>query len=186
MPEVSAVVLAAGLSTRMGGPNKLLLPWGCSTVVGSVISALRKCEVEIIVVTGRDADEVAQAVDPVRTVFNENFEQGMGTSIATGVKNCEEGRAFLITLGDMPELDSAVIKELIQNLNNPSDIVAPIYADEPNRPGHPVLFGSDYRDALTALKGDKGANEIIASNKQHLRRVECAGSLKDIDTPSDL
>ena len=186
MPEVSAIVLAAGLSTRMGGPNKLLLPWNGTTVVGAVVGALRQCEVEIIVVTGRDSDEVAQAVGSVRTVFNESYEQGMGTSITVGVKACPPENAIIIVLGDMPELDSSIVEEMLNQLGTSSDIVVPVYSDEPNRPGHPVLFGSDYRQELISLKEDSGAKQIIIQNEQSVTRIDISGSLRDINSANDL
>ena len=63
MPQVRAIVLAAGLSRRMNGQNKLLLPYGEVTVIQAVVQALRRCPVDIVVVTGRDADQVAYAAE---------------------------------------------------------------------------------------------------------------------------
>ena len=67
MAGVSAVVPAAGLSSRMEGRNKLLLPWEGGTVVGAVVSGLLSCALDVVVVTGRDAELVAEAVSPART-----------------------------------------------------------------------------------------------------------------------
>lgn len=170
----------------MGGPNKLLLPWGCSTVVGSVVGALRQCDIEIIVVTGRDAEKVAQAVEPVKTVYNDRYQQGMGTSIAKGVSASKKDNAILITLGDMPELDSQLVLKLISNLSEPSEIVVPIYEDEPDRIGHPVLFGADFTVDLCELGSDKGAKSVIDANEQQIKRISFEGSLSDIDTANDI
>ena len=184
MRTVSAIVPAAGQSTRFGGPNKLLQPWNGTTVVGAVVRALRESRLEVVVVTGRDADLVADAVEPAQTVFNPRFETGLGTSIAQGVANAPEG-GYLIALGDMPGILPEVVISLLEAYEQGTSdaIIAPIYADQPDRIGHPVLFGSNYRQNLIALHGDQGARSIIDSASQKLVRISVPGRLPDIDTP---
>lgn len=181
MAVVSAIVPAAGLSTRIGGPNKMLLPYGGLTVVGTVARTLLSCDLDVVVVTGRDASLVSEAVEPVRTVFNERYREGLGTSIACGVAACPPDHGYLIALGDMPELSPEVVRLLVAQAE-PQAILAPVYAQEPDRPGHPVLFGSSYREALLALHGDEGARSIVQANRAHLRLVKVAGNLPDIDS----
>lgn len=170
----------------MGGPNKLLLPWYGTTVVGAVVAALQRCDVEIVVVTGRDAEEVATAVTPARTVWNANFEQGMGTSIAKGAAACPKDNAILIALGDMPALDPNVVAQLIDSCTGLTDIVAPVYSNLPDRTGHPVLFGAAYHSELCMLDGDQGARSVVESAERRLLTIEVEGSLGDIDSPTDL
>jgi molybdenum cofactor cytidylyltransferase len=184
--KISAIVPAAGLSRRFGGPNKLLQPWGDRTVVGSVVSVLCKCGLPVIVVTGRDAELVAEAVSPCPVVFNPNFEEGLGSSIRVGVEGAAESDGYLIALGDMPDLREEVIRGLVAafGVATLDAIVAPVYAGEPNRPGHPVIFAARYREALLKLGGDSGAKAILDSNLKHLRLVAIDGRLDDIDLPT--
>lgn len=181
MAAVSAVVPAAGLSSRMGGPNKLLLPYKDTTVVGAVVRTLLECGLETIVVTGRDADSVAESASPAQTVFNPNFERGLGGSISTGVRAATKENAILIALADMPEIRAEVVTDLIAKLK-PCAIVVPVYEDEPGRHGHPVLFDASFRDQLEQLDGDEGAKKLI----KNPILVPVSGRLADIDSPSDL
>lgn len=184
--HVSAVVPAAGLSRRMGGPNKLLLPWEGGTIVGCVVRTLLQCVDQVVVVTGRDADEVAAATPGAEHVFNARFEEGLGTSLATGAAACRTGNAFLIALGDMPSLTAETMDLLLAAYEEDGDIVAPVYGSEPDRTGHPVLFGPAYRGELEALRGDQGARPVITAHPAKLLKVAVRGFLLDIDGPADV
>lgn len=188
MREVSAVVPAAGLSSRFGGPNKMLAPWYGRTVVGSVVSVLLECDLPTVVVTGRDSDLVAKEVAPANSVYNPDYMNGLGGSIAVGVAQTPPDHAVLIVLGDMPRILPGVISALVERLQSASTdaIIAPVYSDEPDRIGHPVLFSAEYRVALMALKGDAGASSIIRANDDALVRISFAGGLDDMDTPEGL
>lgn len=184
MPHVEAIVLAAGASRRFGPKNKLLQPFGETTVVGSVVRALAGAGLSPLVVTGHEADRVAEAVAPAPVVFNPEWASGMGSSLAFGVAACATHAAILVALGDMPELRPEVVRNLIHQLpDDPEAIVAPVYAEEPGRLGHPVIFGPDHRAALLALTGDTGARTILAS-AMRLIRVRVEGSLYDWDVPT--
>ena len=172
----------------MGGPNKLLLPWHGETVLRAVVDTLLFCELEVVVVTGRDADEVAEEVPPARTVFNPDFAEGLGRSIAVGVEVCRPGIPILIALGDMPRLDPEVVLSIVARWQQEPDdaIIAPVYSAEPDRHGHPVLFGPPYRDALLALSGDEGARSIVKANHERLVTIAVEGSLTGIEVPADI
>jgi molybdenum cofactor cytidylyltransferase len=185
--KVSAIVPAAGLSRRFGGPNKLLQPWGDSTVVGSVVTVLRECGLPVLVVTGREAELVAETVAPSPTVFNNKFEEGLGTSIACGVQAALESDGYLIVLGDMPSLRADVVRKLLEEFETSAfdSILAPAYADEPDRPGHPVLFSAAYYPLLVSLVGDHGARSIAQANPDKVRIILVPGCLEDIDEPAN-
>jgi molybdenum cofactor cytidylyltransferase len=184
LQSVTAIVPAAGLSRRFGGPNKLLQPWGQTTIVGAVVSTLAAFGLPVIVVTGRDPELVAATCPGATTVFNDRFEEGLGTSIACGARVVPDGHAILVALGDMPGLRADVLRTLLEADREGSSIFAPVYESEPERPGHPVLFGSGYREALAGLNGDDGARSIIQANRSHLRLFPVSGVLADIDEPN--
>lgn len=179
MDEVTAVVLAAGLSQRFGGPNKLLLPWADSTVVGAVVRALAACPVRVLVVLGRDPMEILLAVAPADHVFNPRFEEGIGTSIAAGA--AASTGAVMVVLGDMPDLRPEVVLDLLSAEAGPDSIVVPVYDQAPDRPGHPVLFGARYRERLMALRGDEGARSLLEANHDRIVRIPVPGRLDDLD-----
>lgn len=188
MRKVSAVVLAAGLSSRFGGPNKVLAPWRGRPMVRQVVDTLGECGLPVTVVTGRDAKLVQAAVAPASTAFNARFEEGMGTSIACGVASLGSCDGILIALADMPELRADVVSALLSAFQSAPEeaIVVPIYDAEPDRPGHPVLFSAKYRSELQALTGDQGARAILKANPAQIIEVPVTGRLDDIDRSTDL
>jgi CTP:molybdopterin cytidylyltransferase MocA len=169
----------------MGGPNKLLLPYGGTTVVGAVVQTLLACGLDVVVVTGRDALDVERSVAPARTVFNYEFASGLGSSIAAGVAQVPEQNAVLVALGDMPSLRKDVVGLLVERSARDA-IVVPRYLETPDVPGHPVLFGQLFRTALLQLKGDKGARAVIETDPTRVVTLDVPGALVDVDQPGDL
>ncbi|MEQ1823972.1 MAG: nucleotidyltransferase family protein [Fimbriimonadaceae bacterium] len=186
MRVVKAIVPAAGLSSRFGGPNKMLADWNGQTLIRSTVAAIAKCGIEVIVVTGRDANEVAAQCKEAKCAFNPNFALGLGTSLSVGVKASGECDGFLIALGDMPDIRTEVVEELIAQFQTaePGSIIAPVYAVEPDRVGHPILFCSSYRSKLEALAGDEGARSIIQHSLNRLIQIQVSGALHDFDNPA--
>ena len=177
MREVRAVVLAAGLSRRFGGPNKLLQPWRGTTVIACVVETLLACGLPVYVVTGRDAELVAAQAPGATPVFNPDFEQGMGSSLAAGVRSLPPCDGILVVLGDMPDLRRDVIRSLLDKFEREPAIIRPIYEAAPEEPGHPILFPAAYRPGLEALQGDSGARSLI----DKLVTIRVPGSLPDLD-----
>lgn len=185
MRRVSAIVLAAGKSTRFGGPNKVLADWNGRPMVRCVVDALVDVGLPVTVVTGRDADLVASTVSPANAVVNPRYEEGMGTSLACGVASLADADGFLIALADMPDLRAEVVEQLLSAFEAAESdaIVVPVYSDEPDRFGHPVIFASCYREALQSLSGDQGARAILREHTDRVIKVPVAGLLRDLDSP---
>lgn len=183
MRFVKAIVPAAGLSSRFGGPNKMLADWNGRSVVRNVVDTLVDCDIEVLVVTGRDAELVEQEVRPARCVFNAEFASGLGSSLAAGVSATGPCNGFLIALGDMPNLRAEAVRSLIDRFESAPEgaIVAPVYSTEPDRLGHPIVFCASYRATLEALSGDAGARSIIQANRDSVFEVACEGELVDLD-----
>jgi molybdenum cofactor cytidylyltransferase len=189
-PKVAAVVLAAGQSRRMAGPNKLL-----ATIDGKPLvriaaeSALKSSASLVRVVTGNLADRVGVALDglAVERVHNPDFAEGLSTSLRAGLSGLpEDVDAAIILLGDMPGVDAAAIDRLIAAFDpaNGALIVVPTSS---GKRGNPVLWSSRFFPDLAAVQGDTGGRHLIGSNPEAVVEVEIgAAAGLDIDTPEEL
>lgn len=128
---ISAILLAAGESNRMGQP-KQLMPLGQSTIVERTIDNLLNSAIsETIVVLGYRDEEVRKTIagKPVKIAINPDYQQGMSTSIIAGLKQIDKrARAVLIALGDQPFVDSQTINSLVEAfIANNRGIIIPVY-----------------------------------------------------------
>jgi molybdenum cofactor cytidylyltransferase len=185
---VSAIVLAAGESRRIGKP-KLLLPLGESTILGKSIENVAASGVgETIVVLGYAADMIMPMINstPVKTVINHLYRRGMSTSIIAGVGAVgAKAGAVMLVLADQPFINSRVIDLLLAEFGRRNKgIVVPTYKGQR---GHPAIISLRYRDELLALRGDIGAREIISRHLGDVHEVEVdsPGVIFDIDTLKD-
>jgi molybdenum cofactor cytidylyltransferase len=185
---LSAILLAAGESKRMGEP-KQLMPFGQSTIVEQAIDNLLSSAVsEIIVVLGYRAEEVIKtiAARPLRIVINPDYQQGMSTSIIAGLNLvASQSQAVMLALGDQPLVDSQTINRLIAEFyNHDKGIAIPTYQ---GKGGHPVIFTIKYKQELLELKGDIGGREIIKHHPDDVLEVaiDCESVISDIDTRED-
>jgi len=187
---ISAIVLAAGESKRMG-QNKLLLPWEGKTILECVLDALLTSRVdEVILVLGHEAKRIREKVpaQKIKIVINSDYKKGMSTSIRQGLRALNDKvKAFLIVLGDQPGISKEVYGRLIeafQQARPKKNIILPTYK---GRRGHPVLFSVKYLKEATHLKGDVGCRQILADHPDDILAVEMDTDaiLDDIDTPEE-
>jgi molybdenum cofactor cytidylyltransferase len=189
--NVAAIILAAGRSTRMGGPNKLLAELSGKKLVRiATEQALASKAVEVIVVTGHQAELVEQALVGLKVKFvrNPNFAGGLASSVRAGIAAVSDNAdGAVICLGDMPLIDAGLVDRLIDafapELGNL--IVVPV-AD--GRRGNPVLWSRRFFNELMTLDGDIGARHLIARHAEAVAEVpvEGNGAFLDIDTPQAL
>jgi molybdenum cofactor cytidylyltransferase len=187
---VSAVVLAAGQSKRMGTKKELLRICGRPMMQMVVETLLESAVDEVIVVLGHRADEVGSTLseysDPrLELIGNPEYREGMGTSLAHGVRACSWGtNAIVVALGDVPFVTPELVDALIKAHAAGAGIVVPVFA---GRRGHPVILDSSYREALEELKGDAGARALLDEEKDAVALVELRddGFLVDIDERED-
>ena len=183
----AAIVLAAGLSRRMGRP-KLLLEFKGRPVIRHAVERVMAAGLHpVLVVTGAEHDALARALAglEVHLAVNPTPESGQGSSVGVGVSALPAGiDAVLIALGDQPGVPAVVIPALIEALKQPGKaIAAPRYADGL---GNPVLFASSVFAELQALGGDRGARSVIERDPSRVAVVEVASPMpRDIDTPED-
>jgi molybdenum cofactor cytidylyltransferase len=186
---ISAIVLAAGLSSRMG-VNKQLLPYGQHSVIEQIVSSLLSCPLhEIVVITGheRPALEAKLAGWQVRTAINQNYHQGeMLSSVQSGLSALSaEVKAALIVLGDQPQLEPVVIRQLVEAyLAEPAGLVIPSYR---LRRGHPILIERSYWPEILALGPNQILRDLLIVHAAEIRyvNVETDSVLRDIDTPEE-
>jgi molybdenum cofactor cytidylyltransferase len=190
-PVVSALVLAAGQSSRMGGRDKLMEPVEGVPLLRYMIDRLAESSVdEIVVVLPPEPGERREALEgsEARTVSNPRAAEGMGTSVGAGVTALRaDADAVLIALADMPELAGPDFDRLIAAFD-PAEGRAIVRAvTEAGRPGHPVLFGRRFFELLRALEGDRGARALIDDYLEFVVDVTLPGraAATDLDTPED-
>lgn len=186
----SAIVPAAGLSSRMGAPlPKPLLPWGASTVIGTVVSTLLAAGVgEVIVVTGhqREAIEAALAGRAVRCVYNPAYASGeMLSSIQAGLTAAApESAGALLALADQPQMQPAVVQQVLDAFAA-SDGQALIIPSHAMRRGHPILLPRRLWAEVLALPAGDTLRTVIQRHAAAIRyvAVDTPSVLADLDTP---
>jgi molybdenum cofactor cytidylyltransferase len=190
-PRVAAIVLAAGTSRRMEGPNKLLACVGGQPMVAHVVDAVLGAGADpVIVVVGHQAAEVRAALAErgVRFVDNPAYREGLGASLRAGVAALEEDvDAALVALGDMPWLRKEHVRKVVDAFDptGPYTICVPVHDA---KRGHPVLWSSRHFAEMRELGGDVGARGLL---ERHARAVlsvptDDAAVLVDVDTPEML
>ncbi len=188
---MDAIILAAGLSKRMGRP-KLLMPLDGKPVIHHVILASLMSDIkELIVVTGPKSGpiETSLGLEPdnrVRFVKNLRPQAGMSSSMRVGLRSLRrECDGVLFLLGDQPWIDVSTINRLISVFErDPRRIVVPKVHD---RRTTPALFPKRFFSQLSRVKGDVGGREVLQANSASVLFVELGQSYndQDIDTPDD-
>jgi molybdenum cofactor cytidylyltransferase len=189
--QVTAIILAAGRSTRMGGPNKLLAELGGKPLVRIVAEqALASKAKGVIVVTGHQAELVEKALQGLNVKFvrNPDFAEGLASSVKAGVAAVtDDADGAVICLGDMPMISAQLIDHLIEAFapDRGNLIAVPVSA---GRRGNPVLWSRRFFNELMTLDGDVGARHLVAKHNEAVAEVPVEGeaAFLDIDTPEGL
>jgi nicotine blue oxidoreductase len=189
MTGVSAIVLAAGAGSRFGG-GKLLAPYLGRTLIEATLEGLREAPVdEIIVVVGKQAEELRDVCEPygARVVENPEWEVGMSTSVRTGLSVTKpETRAAVVLLADQPLVGSEAVGRLVAAFENGASVAVATYEDKPR---NPVLFAREVWPLLEEeLSGDKGARGFIRRHSGLVTEIPCddVADPADVDTVEDL
>ena len=188
---ISAILLAAGESRRMGRP-KQLLAWQGKTLLLHILETLLGSDAdEVILVLGHEADRIRESLPPlpITITINPDYRQGMASSLRRGLLAMDPGsEAFLLCLADQPGIGPEIMNTIIRAFRQADPrrgIVRPVFR---GRRGHPVLIGAQYlKEALRLLEGDVGARQILLNHPEDILDVEMQGDavLKDIDTPEE-
>jgi molybdenum cofactor cytidylyltransferase len=189
MPNVGAVILAAGGSRRFGRPKQLLVFQGESLVRRAVRAATEASTAAVVVVAGdtRPLLEAELRGSSASVVENPEWSRGLGTSIRCGLRNlikaAPELDAVVVLACDQPFVDAQTIAALVaEQERSGKAIVASGYA---NTLGIPALFDRSCFEALLALPDDSGAKALIESRPNDVASIEFEKGAIDIDTPAD-
>jgi len=186
---ISAIVLAAGQSKRMGRP-KMVLPWGDTTVINQVVSTLIQAKLtEIIVITGGNHEEIEGELSgqPVNCVYNADFDQGeMLSSVQLGLKSLNaESEAALIVLGDQPQIEAHVVDAILHTYKFKHEkIIIPSYM---MHRGHPWLLDRALWQGVIDLSQPDSLRDFLNQNAEFIYYlvVDTVSVMHDIDTPTD-
>jgi len=188
-PRIAALVLAAGLSSRMG-MNKLLQEWRGKPLLRWTVEAALASEARpVIVVTGHEAAQTEAALRglDVMVVRNPTYRDGLSSSVKTGLSALPASAdGAMILLGDMPEIGSTLLNRMIAAFS-PPDGRSICIAVHDGRRGNPVLWARSLFGEIAEISGDRGARHLLESHEEQLCEVEAdAGVLSDVDTPDAL
>jgi len=185
---ISAILLAAGESRRMG-EFKQLLRLNNKTFVEHCVDNLLASRVdEVIIVTGHRELEVRRAVGdrPVRFAHNVDYQSGMASSIKCGIRAISPGmRACVLALVDQPQIGADVTNLVIETREKaPGIIVIPTYQ---GKNGHPILLDVSLKEEILAMDPEQGLRQVVRAHLGQVARVEVSSSavLEDCDLPED-
>ena len=184
--RVAGIILAAGMSTRMG-QLKQLLPLGGRAAIEWIAEIVGRRLDEVVVVLGHRAEEIAPvlAAYPVRWVVNADYQTGMLSSVQCGLRAVDRTADYLICLGDQPRLSGAVVEQVLQARKQ---IGAGIIIPTANgKRGHPVLIRNAYRAEILGLSPNIGLNAVTRGHPEDTCALPVAEAaiLTDMDTPAD-
>lgn len=186
---ISAIILAAGQSKRMGQP-KMLLPWGRSTVLEHVIATFLEAGLEeILVVTGGAREQVEHQISryPIRKIHNEEFASGeMLSSIQCALRAITDRTdAVLVGLGDQPQVQGQVVKQVCEAYRQSGNrLIVPSFDF---RRGHPWLVARPLCRELLEMKSPDSPRNFLTrhASEIHYVNVETDSILADLDTAED-
>ncbi len=187
MKSLCTIILAAGASTRLGQPKQLLL-MGEKTLLAQICGAALTLENQrVIVVLGAYCEAIKPAIEQlqVEVFINENWQTGMGSSIACGMAHLPEGTdAVLLLLCDQPFVTPVFLKNLVGKWRSaPCLIAASAYA---GTFGPPAIFDKKLFAELAALQGQQGAKQVMERHRVQMELVDFPEGAADIDTPEDV
>ena len=185
---ISAVILSAGESSRMGRP-KALLPIAGETFIEKIVGALKKASVQrVIVILGHNADEMKRRIEhlPVEILHNPDYKLGQLSSLQVALRRLEKEAdcdGVLVHLVDHPYLDAKLVETLMERfLTSGKLIVLPRYK---GKHGHPVIFSRRLFKELLSAPMDQGAKAVVNAHRGDTLEIdtENEGITLDIDTP---
>lgn len=185
MDNIAILILAAGKSSRMGTIKQLLKINSKTILENAIENAQNSKASSVFCVLGANYELIKNSLisTKIEIIFNPNFENGLSSSIVSGIKYIEDltinYNSVLIMLADQPEVNSNYLNKLIKRyIRNPQQIITSNYKD---KAGVPTIFPKKYFNQLLQLSGDKGAKEFL-SKQSSIIKIEQESPLIDLDT----
>ncbi len=188
MKELSAVILAAGISKRLGFDKLTIKINGESVIRKATLPFLSAGVGKIFVVTGVESCHIQREFEklPVKCIENRNYHSGMSTSVKAALPFIKDAEGAFFHLGDKPFLEEKIIHDMVNMYRKQKKkIIVPVFND---KKGHPVLINAGlYAEEMESLDGDKGLREIIEKHAEDVISIKGnEGSIFDIDTIEDI
>ena len=185
---ITAILLAAGLSSRTKQLNKLLINYKKKKIIQHSVSNILSSKIDyLLVITGRNHNKIKKYIPKkknIKIIFNKNYKLGMSTSIKKGINYLpKDTNYFFITLADMPNIQKYHYNKMIDLIKKNKNIpIVPFYKSQQF---NPVLFPILFATKLKKLKGDTGAKKILTKTK--IKKIQFLNNsfLKDFDTLED-
>ena len=186
--KLSILILAAGNSSRLNYPKQLIEFEG-QTLIERITETALKISDDILIVLGGNSELIIPKLErfnhTISTIFNPDWQQGMGTSIRIGVeKLAQKSDLILILLSDQPFISQVLLQNMLQNFaKSPNHIVSCRYNEQL---GVPMLFDKSIFPELLRLSGDKGAKSFLHLYKNSISTINFPEGIIDIDTSEDI
>jgi molybdenum cofactor cytidylyltransferase len=185
---ISAVILSAGESSRMGRP-KALLPIEGQNFIERIVGALTQSQAgRLVVVLGHNADEMRRQIEhlPIDIVINTEYKNGQLSSLQAAIRHIEkENRCdgMLVHLVDHPYIDRRLVDLMIQRFYETKKLI--VVPRHQQKRGHPVIFSRALFEELLSAPADQGAKAVVNAHRQETLEIEWQdeGITLDIDTP---
>jgi len=184
---MEAIVLAAGYSSRANA-FKMMLPLGKMTMLEQTISKFEGICSKVIVVAGFQAEliqsEIARICDKnaysfqIKFVYNENFNQGMFTSIQKGCKELD-APTFFVTPGDCPFVKKETVQQLAEH---EGDVLIPSFN---YKGGHPIKLSNEVKQKILQANPESNLRVVLGGFKKEYTNVDDPGVIMDVDTQED-
>ena len=183
--DLAVVILAAGTSSRLGEITKQLLVYKNETLLKIAVKKALEISKDVFVVLGHEKEKCEKELEDfdVNIIINENYKQGMGTTLSLGIEHCKEFNHTMIILCDQPFIPISHFQALKENIQN-ENIIASSYEKNKNSKV-PAIFPKKYYDELLKLDADIGAKEILQKKSCINIQLEKDFSI-DIDTLEDI
>jgi molybdenum cofactor cytidylyltransferase len=171
------------------GTQKLLLPFGQSTVISHIVNQILKSKIQnTYVVVGHQAEQVNEELSdkPVTIIHNHEYKTGMLSSVRAGIRDITHNcNAVLFALGDQPSITSSLIDEMIRHYSlTDRNIIVPKYND---KRGHPILISTIFRDEILTNYDDVGLRGLLRVHNSDIYEMNVSDSsvVSDMDYPED-
>jgi len=186
--HITAIILAAGESRRMGKP-KLLLPFGDTSIIEKVVSHAARSPIDkIIVVLGSNNEAISQQIQdyPVETVYNKAYKEGMLSSVQSGLRTVQDiTDAVMVLLADQPMISDTVLNGMVETYKKSDKEI--IVASHMGKRGHPILFGHKYLNEVMKFNKENSLKDLLHKYPDDIEEMNTGSSeiLRDIDTEKD-